>query len=211
MAGLNIPMRTTANVTTTEGHILYPKIVRSTTTQEKLANIFTVATKKHHALYDFKPLTLSDEDKLDDTNSLEMLIKQTYHRNFEFEMHDVLQNILIVDPNDLKERDIIQVNNLYKDYKNISTDEVHASNCWNRRWALSTESFEENLILTQKFLVNHCSQGLYEQVLTEYDDDAIEDEERGGPLFFILMINELLTWTPCLAFLNRWPPRRTCT
>jgi hypothetical protein len=103
MAGLNIPMRTTANVTTTEGHILYPKIVRSTTTQEKLANIFTVATKKHHALYDFKPLTLSDEDKLDDTNSLEMLIKQTYHRNFEFEMHDVLQNILIVDPDDIHE------------------------------------------------------------------------------------------------------------
>jgi hypothetical protein len=50
-------------------------------------------------------------------------------------------------------------------------------------------------MLTQKFLVNHCSQGLYEQVLMEYDDDAIEDEERVGPLFFILMINELLATT----------------
>jgi hypothetical protein len=50
-------------------------------------------------------------------------------------------------------------------------------------------------MLTQKFLVNHCSQGLYEQVLTGYDDEGIEDEERGGPLFFILTINELLATT----------------
>jgi hypothetical protein len=33
-------------------------------------------------------------------------------------------------------------------------------------------------MLTQKFLANHCSQGLYEQVLHEYDDDVIEDEEH---------------------------------
>jgi hypothetical protein len=47
----------------------------------------------------------------------------------------------------------------------------------------------------QKKLQTHSSQGLCKQVLTEYDDDAIEDEERGGPLFFILMINELLATT----------------
>jgi hypothetical protein len=47
-------------------------------------------------------------------------------------------------------------------------------------------------MLTQKFLVNHCSQGLYKQVLTEYDDEGIKEEECLGPLFFILMINELL-------------------
>jgi hypothetical protein len=140
------------------------------------------------------PLTLSDEDKLDDTNSLEMLIKQTYHCNFEFEMHDVLQNILIVDPDDSHEHDIIQVNNMYKDYRNIII-EIRTSNRWYRLWALSTEHFEENLMLTQKFLVNHCSQCLYKEVLTEYDYDAIEDEERGGPTFFIFMINEFRATT----------------
>jgi hypothetical protein len=51
-----------------------------------------------------------------------MLIKQTYHRNFEFEMHNVLQNILIVDPNDPHERNIVRVKNMYKDYTNISID-----------------------------------------------------------------------------------------
>jgi hypothetical protein len=50
-------------------------------------------------------------------------------------------------------------------------------------------------MLTHEFLVNHFSQGLYEQVLTEYDDDAIEDEERGGHMFFMLMVNELLATT----------------
>jgi hypothetical protein len=50
-------------------------------------------------------------------------------------------------------------------------------------------------MLTQKFLANQCSQGFYEKVLKEYDDDAIEDEDRDGPLLFILMINELLAAT----------------
>jgi fructose 1,6-bisphosphatase len=113
------------------------------------------------------PLTLSNEDKFDDTNSLEMVIKQTYHRSFEFEIHDVLQNTLSVYPNDPQECDIIQVKSLYKDYTNFSIDEVCTSTYWYRRWALSTERVEENLTLTQNFLVNHCSQGLYEQVFTE--------------------------------------------
>jgi hypothetical protein len=78
---------------------------------------------------------------------------------------------------------------------NVSIDEVRASSRWHRRWALSTERFRENLMLTQKFLVNHCYQGIYEQVFTKYDDDAIEYEEHGRPLFFILMINELLATT----------------
>jgi hypothetical protein len=104
------------------------------------------------------PLTLTDKDKLDDTNSLEMLIEQTFHRNYEFEMQDVFKNILIVDPTDPNEHTIIRVNNVYKDYTNIEIAEVKASNRWYRRWAHSSERFEENLMLTQKFLVNHCSQ-----------------------------------------------------
>jgi hypothetical protein len=94
VGGLNIPMRTTTNVSTSDTQILYPKSLRNTTTQENFATLFSVAVKKHHTLYDFMPLTLTDEDKLDDTNSLEMLIKQTFHRDYEFEMQDVLQNML---------------------------------------------------------------------------------------------------------------------
>jgi hypothetical protein len=46
-------------------------------TQEKLATLFSVAVTNHHELYDFMPLTFMDEDKLDNTNSLEML---TFHQ-----------------------------------------------------------------------------------------------------------------------------------
>jgi hypothetical protein len=53
-----------------------------------------------------------------------MLIKQTFHRNYKFEMQDVLKNILIVDPTDPNERTIIGVKNLYKDYTNIEIAEV---------------------------------------------------------------------------------------
>jgi uncharacterized protein YbbC (DUF1343 family) len=125
-----------------------------------------VAVKKHHDLYDFMHLTLTDEDKLDDTNSLEMLIKQTFHCNYEFDMQYVLQNI---------ERTMIGFQNLYKDYTKVKIAEVKASTHWYRRWARASERFEEKLMLTEKLLVNHCSQGLYEQVLTEYDDEGIKE------------------------------------
>jgi hypothetical protein len=195
VGGHNIPMRTTANMSTSDTQILYPKSIHNTMTQEKLATLFSVAVKKHQDLYDFMPLTLTDEDKLDDTNSLEMLITQTVHRNYEFEMQDVLQHILIVNPTDPNERSIIGVKNLYKNYTNLEITEVKASNRWYRRWAHTSERFKENLMLTQKFLANHCPQGLYEQVLTEYDNEGFKEEERGGPLFFILMINERLATT----------------
>jgi hypothetical protein len=69
VSGLNIPMRTMANVSTSDTQIIYPKSIHNTMTQEKLATLFSVAVKKHHDLYDFMPLTLTDKDKLDDTNS----------------------------------------------------------------------------------------------------------------------------------------------
>jgi hypothetical protein len=81
VGGLNIPMRATSNVSMSDTQILYPKSIRNTMTQEKLATLFSVAVKKHHELYDLMPLTLTDKDKLYDTNSLKILIKQTFHRN----------------------------------------------------------------------------------------------------------------------------------
>jgi hypothetical protein len=164
-------------------------------THEKLATLCTVTREKYHAMYDFMPLTLSEKDKLEDTKSLEMLIKHTYHRNFEVEMHDGMQNIMMFDTLDVLQHNNIEFNKIYKDYTTVNIGEVCASNHWYSHRVLSTERFEENLTLTQKFFMSHCSQGLYEQVLTEYDDDLIEEEEHGGPLFFIMMINALLFTT----------------
>jgi hypothetical protein len=76
VGGLNIPMRTAATVLTAHTQILHPKSICNTTTQDKLATMLSVVVKKHHELYDFMPLTLTVDDKLDDTNSLEMMIKQ---------------------------------------------------------------------------------------------------------------------------------------
>jgi hypothetical protein len=70
------------NVSMTDAQIMYPKIIQSTMMNEELATRFAVVTKKHHALYDFMTLTLSDEDKLDNIDSLETMIKQRYHRSF---------------------------------------------------------------------------------------------------------------------------------
>jgi hypothetical protein len=104
--------------------------------QEKLATLFSVAVKKHHELYEFMPLTSTNKDKLDDTNSLEMLIKQTFDRNYELDMQDLMQKILSVHPTDPNELKIIGVKKMYRDYTNVELEEVKASNHWNCHWTI---------------------------------------------------------------------------
>ena len=57
--------------------ILYPKEDRAKLSSDKLAELFDKATRERHKKYDFINLTLSDEDKLDDTYNLDMLVRRT--------------------------------------------------------------------------------------------------------------------------------------
>jgi hypothetical protein len=87
-----------------------------------------------HRKYDLIPLTLSDEDKLDDTYILEMLVRKTRQAHTDFDMHDVF-TVVIPDRNDPTGMRLTSTTKyLYKDFASITIEEVAISNAWYRQW-----------------------------------------------------------------------------
>jgi hypothetical protein len=81
---------------------------------------------------------------------------------------------------------------LYTEFAKISIDDVARSNLWYREW-LSDPWFEENLQLTYDYFQQNVSDDLWMKVCETYDH--FKPSEQGGPLFFILMMNHLLSDT----------------
>ena len=129
--------------------ILYPKEDRVKLSSDKLAELFDKATRTRHKKYDFINLTLSDEDKLDDTYNLDMLVRRTKNAHVNYDMHNVFTTVLI-DPSDSEEKTIVGTKDLYTEFSEISIEEVAASNKFYNQWA-SEDHYSQNLRLTYAY------------------------------------------------------------
>ena len=183
--------QTKENISDDGEEILYPKEDRAKLSSDKLAELFDKATRERHKKYDFINLTLSDEDKLDDTYNLDMLVRRTKNAHVNYDMHNVFK-ILLLDPSDPDEKTIIGTKDLYTEFSEISVEEVAASNRFYNQWA-AEDHFSQNLRLTYAYFQSNVSEELYEKAFETYDE--FSSVEKGGPLFFIIMMNLLLSNT----------------
>ena len=171
--------------------VLYRKEERNKLTEDKLADLYDKATKTKHKKFDFINLTLNDEDKLDDTYNLDMIIRKMRSSHYAYDMHNVF-TILILDPFDIDGKTIVGTKDLYSEFAEISIQEVMRSNEFYSRWAKASY-FKQNLKLTYTYFQNNVSEELWEKTFETYDDYA--PQYKGGPLFFIIMIGKLLSNT----------------
>jgi hypothetical protein len=74
----------------------------------------------------------------------------------------------------------------------VSAAEVAKSIKWMHEW-LADDTIEENLMLTYAYFEKNCDSELWSQVMDSYE--LYPPEERGGPLFFVLMMQTLLSCT----------------
>jgi hypothetical protein len=167
--------------------VLFKKEDRPNLSVDERTVLFKSAVAKAHKLYDLMPLSLDDEDKLDDTYNLEVLVGKTKRAHFRYDMFNIFS---IVIPND--DETIKEVKDLYSDYSNITIEQVARSNLWYREW-MANVYFEQNLDLTYDFFQNNVSDDLSMKISETYETFAVG--EQGGPLFFILMMNHLLSDT----------------
>jgi hypothetical protein len=79
--------------------------------------LFKSAVAKANKLYDLMPLSLDDEDKLDDTYNLEVLVGKTKHAHFRYDMYSISS---IVIPNGNK-----TINKVKDHYSDYSTSPLH--------------------------------------------------------------------------------------
>jgi hypothetical protein len=85
---------------------------------------------------------------------------------------------------------IKEVKDLYSDYSNITIEQVARSNLWYSEW-MANVYFEQNLELTYDFFQNNVSDDFSMKISETYETFAFG--EQGSPLFFILMMNHLLS------------------
>jgi hypothetical protein len=171
---------------------MHKKQDRSSLTPDVLNKLFKDATSLKHKKYDYVPMILNDEDGLDDTYNLDVLINKTYREHCAFDLHDVFTVIIPLHPDNEDNDEVACTMDLYTEYADISIEDVARSNAYYREW-LVDPWFEENLRLTYTFFQNNVTDDLFLKVSETYD--KYPRSERGGPLFFILMLNQLLADT----------------
>jgi hypothetical protein len=188
VGGVDIQLNDTPAVIETVSP-LYKKEARAALSDDKRNELFERATKKSHALYDLISLSLNDEDKLDDTYNLSMLIGKTKDSFVQFDMHDVC-TILLLDSTDNKT--VVHEKDLFRDYQSLRIEDVARSNDWYHKWPIA-KTYAQNLQLTYKFLQNNVADKLWEKCFERYT--KFKPTEQGGPLFFLIMLQQLVSNT----------------
>jgi Zinc knuckle len=190
--GRVITVTTTAQAVSLGNTTLYKKENRVLLSEDKRNDLFDKATKTQSTKFDLVTLTLSEEDKLDDTYSIGIQIAQLKSHFVKYDMDDVF---LIVQPyQDINgETQLAQsYTDLFVGYAKLTEEKVAASNKWYCENTVE-EYHRQNLQLTFDFFENNCTKGLWEKCLEDYDEYALE--EKGGPLLFLIMMKKLQSHT----------------
>jgi hypothetical protein len=133
-------------------------------------------------------MKIEDPAKLRETYDLAMMINSTRLHHADFDMTDVF-TIVIFDKEDSNK--LARTVNLYRDYGNVTEKEVAQSNRFYATRIVGDDAklFSQNLQLTYKHLVNNTEADLVTKVNETYSE--YPTAERGGPLFFKIMMDKL--------------------
>jgi hypothetical protein len=188
--GIEIELREEQETHFSEVNTLYKKADRADLDKKDRLALIAAATEKKEATYfTALALALDDESKLDDCYNIGTKVEKVEARHRLYDMHDVFT---IVCPEEngktLKE----EAYNLYTEYATITPDMVAASNKWYNSWPKGP-TWQENLNWTHQFFEYNVATEVAEKVNELYMLYPIET--RGGPLYFILLMNQLLSQT----------------
>ena len=188
--GIEVPLRNDRETLFEEISTLYKKGDRKDLDKKDRLALIAAATDKKEATY-FTPLalTIDDESKLDDCYNIGTKIEKVEARHRLYDMHDVFTVVMPeADGKTLKAK----AYNLYAEYASVTADMVAESNKWYNSWPVG-DTWQENLNWTHQFFELNVSQELAEKINEVYM--GYPREARGGPLYFILLMNQLLSQT----------------
>jgi hypothetical protein len=152
-------------------------------------DLFERATaKKLQPKFTMMNLKIDDPDKLDDTYNLAAAIDTMKENHIKYDLHDVFKTVYF----DSKDpTTITKTVDLYTDYGSVKVADVAKST---NRFCYTmirdpSNAIHENLKLTKTYLVNNTDDNLVLKINKTYL--SYPEEERGGPLFFKLLMDLL--------------------
>lgn len=164
--------------------VLFSKKNRKNMSEEKKVEHFKHATSFQQTdRFAFMSRTIEGSDDLGDNYNLQMCVEQACNNMSRYDMVDVFT---IVTPDGKK-----VIGNLFTGYAVITVDQVKESNYFYRMVVDQTKYpwLLENLQLSLDYLINNSETDVYRKILETYNRS--EPEYQGGPLFFILLMQQL--------------------
>jgi hypothetical protein len=190
IGGEEIEISNTKIKATTDMTTLYPKTVRESLKKEnKLNELFEKATRLRISKLDLISLSLSEEDKLDDTYNIGIQIGKIKSYFTCYDMHDVMG---IVEFGSQGFTNPIGKKDLFEHYPSITEEEVAKSNQFYNEYTVK-DYYRQNLQLNLEFLENNTTEALWEKCLEEYEE--YPQNQRGGPLMFLIIMKKLQSHT----------------
>jgi hypothetical protein len=163
---------------------IYSKAARAAMDFKEKTELFERATAKK---LQPKFTMMDDPDKLDDTNNLSLAIDKMKENHIKFDLHDVFKIVLINPKNPYV---ILKTVDLYTDYGSLEVSDVASSNrFYSTMLHDPNNAINENLKVTLEYLVNNTNENLVLKINETYLSYPVE--ERGGPLFFKLLMDLL--------------------
>ena len=173
--------------------IIHKKEERKKLDEAKRTELLNAATKARPPKFAYLSLTLEDPDKLEATYDLGMMVDRMRASHTEYDMHDVMTLVVCDDAANSNPTEQI---NLYENYATVTAEQAALSNQFYHRWA-AEETIRENLAMTYKYFHNNVEPDLFGKVIETYRSYPVD--QQGGPLFFVLMMNQLLSNTESAA------------
>jgi hypothetical protein len=186
--GLTIVVGDWERAVSDETEALYPKAEWAKMDRKELNKFFKEDCETTQSKYHLLDMKIEDPAKLRETYDLAMMINSTRLHHADFDMTDVF-TVVIFDAVDSKK--LLRTVDLYRDFGNITEKEVAKSNRFHATCVVGDDAklFSQNLQLTYKHLVNNTEDDLVTKVNETYSE--YPTAERGGPLFFKIMMDKL--------------------
>ena len=138
--------------------------------------------------FDLLTLALEDQDKLEDTYALQMLLESTKEHFTQYGVADVF-TVIVFDKS--ARQTILSTQDLLTNHSLVSVEQVAKSNEW---YATMVEDelgvcCRQHLTLSATFLMNSMEEGLKHRCVEQYM--SYKPIEQGGPLLYKIMMDHL--------------------
>ena len=179
--------------------VLFKRGDRTNLDDDKLNALCKEATRSRQSKFSYVDVSNKSDDVLADAHAIDMLVKFMKSNLVTYDMHSVFT---IVYPSpvassatdvgalDLTDQGNAKTSDLFSDHTQLTAEQVAASNVWYNEWADDT-THSDNLKLTQQYLINNVDEDLAAKTLEDHEE--FTPAEQGGPLFFFLMLQNLLS------------------
>lgn len=192
-----IDLAVAAAVQPVAGNKIHNKQERRRLNPAEKAKLFESAIAKlpNSSKFVALPMTIDDPKQLSSYHSIDSLLLQVRERLEAFDMMDVFTLVQPVDAESVPDLQMdgaeAVTNPLLSEYARLDVAAVAASNQWYHNWTTDVDSqMHTNLNWSYHFLKNNIEATLMARLQPKYE--AFDVSQRGGPLLFMLLMNELL-------------------